>query len=309
MAETRVGFIGLGRMGRPMAGHIANAGFSLVVLDADPNAAAETASETAGSVAEDAAALAGACEIVVTMLPNGSIVRNVALGTDTSPGLVDGFSPGSILIDMSSSAPSGTAALAEDLETRGFHLIDAPVSGGQSRAVEGTLSLMVGGADDVIDRCMPILEPMSSGIFRTGKPGTGHAMKALNNMLSACGLLAAAEVLATGQKFGLDPGIMLEVLNASTGMNHATQNKYRQFVLPRSFGSKFAMDLMVKDLDTAMGVARETETPVPFLSLCREISATALANLEDVQDPDGPDHTELARWVEQLTGADLTGRN
>ncbi len=298
MAADTVGFIGVGTMGQPMARCLDAAGFALVVYDIDRAAADAFANEIGATVAPTPKDAAEAANVVVTMLPSGADVRAVALGMD---GLADGFARGSILIDMSSSEPSGTEALAADLAGRGIDMIDAPVSGGRAKAVDGTLTLIVGGDDAVIDRCQPVLEAMGDAIFRTGRVGSGHAIKALNNLLNAIGLLAGAEALLIGKRFGLDPNIVVDVINASTGMNHATKNKFKQRVFSRTFDSGFGLDLMVKDLDIALGLARETRTPVPFAAQAREIWAAAGLNLGP-----GQDHTDMVRWLEQTAKTELS---
>ena len=159
-------------------------------------------------------------------------------------------------------------------------MLDAPVSGGVPRAEAGTLSIMVGGDPAVIAGCRPVLQPMAEHIFETGPLGSGHALKALNNLVSAAGLIAAAEALLIGRRFGLDPNVMIDVLNASTGRNNSTENKFKQFVLSRSFASGFSLDLMVKDLTTALDLAHATGTPAPFSAACRELWAAAQAQLE-----------------------------
>lgn len=286
-----IGFVGLGTMGRPMAACVAKAGFPLIIYDVNDTAAAAVAGEMDAHVAATPKAVAEACRIVITMVPGGEDVRAAALGPD---GLAEGFADGSVLIDMSSSAPTGTVALAEELAARGIDMIDAPVSGGRAKAVDGTLTLMVGGEDAVIDRCLSVLEAMSANIFRTGAVGSGHATKALNNLLNAMGQLAASEALLIGERFGLDPQNLLDVVNASTGMNHATLHKMSRFVLSGAFDSGFALDLMVKDVDIALGLARETGSPVPYAELCRAVWAEARENLGP-----GLDQTDIARWVKK----------
>ena len=297
MSKPTVGFVGIGTMGRPMAGWVAKAGFALHVYDTNRDAATSFADEAGATVVDSVRALAASCDMVITMLPTGKDVRETALGAE---GLASGFSEGDVLIDMSSSEPLGTVALAGDLEARGIKMIDAPVSGGRAKAIDGTLTLMVGGKDAVIDRCLPVLETMSAKVFRTGAVGSGHASKAINNLLNAVGQLATAETLTIGKRFGLDIDVLLDVINASTGMTHATLNKMRQFVLTRSYDSGFAMDLMLKDMDIALGIARETETPVPVAEHCREIWDRARQDLGP-----GQDQMALTRWIEKEAKADL----
>ena len=179
-------------------------------------------------------------------------------------------------------------------------MVDAPVSGGVSRAKTGQLAIMVGGDPAAIERARPVLAAMGSTILPTGAVGSGQAMKALNNLVSAGGFIIGIEALLVGKRFGLDPAVMVDVLNAATGMTNSSQKKFAQFVLSRSFDSGFALDLLVKDLTIALQVARETGTPVPMAGLVRELALAAQAML-----PPGADHTEVARVSERLAGDEL----
>ena len=297
MELRRVGMIGLGAMGRPMAEHVAKAGYALRLHDTAPGRADEAASATGGRIANGPAGVAAASDVVITMLPTGNDVARTAL---EQGGIADGFPDGGILIDMSSSEPSGTVELAAALSERGIGMIDAPVSGGRKGAVEGTLTIMAGGDAPLVERCRPVLETMGRRVVHTGAVGSGHALKALNNTISAAGFLIAVEAFLVGKRFGLEPEVMADVVNASTGMNNATRNKLAQFVFSRSFDSGFSMDLMVKDLDIALDLARDTETAVPLAALSRQIWAQAQHNLEPARD-----HTEIVRWLERLAREEL----
>lgn len=297
----KIGFIGLGNMGNPMAACLARAGFDLLVCDVDQRAQGKVVESLGCAPAVSLGQAAAGCQVVITMLPNGDLVRQAVLGTDGGEGLVESMSPGSVLVDMSSSAPVGTQELGRELTSRGIEMLDAPVSGGMKRAMDGTLSILVGGRPETVQYCHPVLEAMGSSIFETGPLGSAHALKALNNMLSAAGFLAAAEVMLVGKRFGLNPEVMVDVFNASTGQNNSTKNKYKQFVLSRRFDSGFSLPLMVKDLGLAMDLARATSTPAVFSASCREMWASALSALGD-----NPDHTELVRWLEQTLKTELS---
>ena len=292
-----VGFIGLGAMGRPMAARVAGAGFRLRLLDADMQRAGAVAAELDGEAPPNAATLARASDLVVTMLPTSAIVATVL---DGPAGVLAGLKPGTVLIDMTSGSPTETKALAARVAEAGGTLIDAPVSGGVPRARSGELSIMVGGDPAAIDRAELLLRSMGTTITRTGAVGSAHAMKALNNLCSAGNFLLGIEALLIGQRFGLDPGLMTDVLNASTGMSSNSQRKFRQFVLSREFNAGFGLDLMVKDLGIALGVARDTATPAPMAALVREMWAAAQAMLGP-----GQDHTAAAKLSEKLAGTEL----
>jgi 3-hydroxyisobutyrate dehydrogenase len=293
-AKPRIGLVGLGNMGAPMAENLLKAGFALALADADPGRLAGFGGRAAlpASLAE----LGRASELVVTMLPDGKIVRKVLCGTSGSnDGVLAGLAAGSLVIDMSSSAPVGTRELGAELAARGVALVDAPVSGGVKRAVDGTLAIMVGGAAADIERCRPLLAAMGRDIFPTGPLGSGHAMKALNNYVSAAGLAAAAEAVLVGRRFGLDPAVMTDILNASTGRNNATENKLKQFILSRRYSAGFSLGLMAKDLRTALETAEATATPAPLAAAC-----IALWNAAEARLGGAADHTEIARYLEIL---------
>lgn len=286
----RIGFVGLGQMGAPMARNLARAGFRLALLDARPGAADAVGVDAARPA--DAADLGAACRVAITMLPDGRVVRDVVLG---ERGLASGLAAGSVVIDMSSSSPVGTRELGAALAARGIALIDAPVSGGVKRAIDGSLAIMAGGDAAVIERCRPILAAMGGQIFATGPLGSGHAMKALNNYVSAAGLAAAAEAVLAGSRFGLDAETIVGILNASTGRNNSTENKFPQFILPRRFASGFSLGLMVKDLRTALDVAHATGTPAPVAESVVETWAAAEALLGGQAD-----HTAVVQYWERL---------
>ena len=293
---VRLAFAGLGAMGWPMAARLVGAGFGVVGVDAQPGRAARFAGEVGGVAAADAAEAARDAAIIVTMLPTSVQVEAVL------DAMRPALAPGTLVVDMTSGQPAVTRRLAEALAGNGITLVDAPVSGGVPRARDGKLAIMAGGPDAALDRAEPVLRAIGTTIHRVGGVGAGQAMKALNNLVSAGGFLIGVEALLIGQRFGLDPAVMVDVLNASTGMNNSTQRKFKQFVLSRSFDAGFGLDLMVKDLGIALEVGRDTGTPAPFAALCREMWAAAAAVLGP-----GQDHTAVARLSERLAGQELGG--
>ncbi|MEJ0034626.1 MAG: NAD(P)-dependent oxidoreductase [Gammaproteobacteria bacterium] len=295
LPPERIGFVGLGNMGAPMARRLIGAGYKLVVADALPATVDKFVEEPANAGSSErsvgAEALAKACRVVITMLPDGKIVREVLLGAN---GIAKHLAAGSVVIDMSSSSPVGTRELHADLAKLGIALVDAPVSGGVKKAIDGSLALMAGGDAAVVDRCRRLLEPMGK-VFVTGGPGTGHAMKSMNNFLSAANLAIAAEAVIAGQRFGLDPKTMIDIFNASTGRNTGTDSKYPNNVLPRTFNSGFALGLMAKDLRLALEVAHSTHAPVDLLKSCANIWAEAEKQLGGKAD-----NTEVVKYLESL---------
>ena len=286
--------IGIGNMGWPMAARLIKAGYYVAVTDAVAGRADQFVSEFGGKAALDLVAAVAAADVIITMLPTSAHVEAVVASIN------GGLRDRQILIDMSSGAPAATRAIAERLAAKGVTVLDAPVSGGVSRAITGELAIMTGGDPDALDRVDPVLRAMGTTIHRIGAVGAGQAMKALNNLVSAGGFLMAVEALVIGQQFGLDPAVMTDVLNASTGMNNSTQKKLKQFVLSRKFDSGFGLDLMVKDLSIALEVGRDNGAPTPFSALCREMWASAAAQLGK-----GQDHTAIAKLSEAMAGVTL----
>jgi 3-hydroxyisobutyrate dehydrogenase len=222
-------------------------------------------------------------------LPDGKIVRSVLMGEG---GIAAGLTPGAIVIDMTSASPVGTRELGVELAARGISLLDAPVSGGVGRAAEGKLSIMAGGDPELLARCKSILETMGQ-VFLTGAAGSGHAMKALNNYLSAANLAIAAEAVLAGERFGLDPDLMIRIFNASTGRNTATDHKYPKFVLPRTFDSGFSLGLMAKDLRLALELANDSGSPTDLLKMTVDMWAKAEQQLGFRAD-----NTEIVKYLE-----------
>ena len=275
---TTVAFIGLGAMGVPMVANLEKAGFKVRTYDVNGKGNCRSGREAAeGS------------EVLITMLPNGKIVRDAVL--DAMPGLAKG----SIVIDMSSSDPAGTRALAQALAGRGIELVDAPVSGAVIGAKNGTLAIMVGGAQHAYEAVLPVFKAMGSQIFHVGPTGAGHAVKALNNYLGAVGTVAGFEALIVARAFGLDPKPMLDAINASTGRNSTTERKIPRDILPGTFASGFKLALMAKDVGIAAELARGLGLKTPFLSNTLKTWKAAQKAL-----PRDADHVEIYKFQEDI---------
>ncbi|MCZ2860104.1 NAD(P)-dependent oxidoreductase [Blastococcus sp. VKM Ac-2987] len=289
-------FVGLGRMGAPMARRHADR-FDTVLLDADPAVAAALADELGCRALPTSAELPGDVDTVVLMLPDSRVVEAVLL-TD---GLLDRLPSGALVIDMGSSEPASTQRLAAEARARGTGYVDAPVSGGVARAVTGELSIMVGGDPADVERARPHLEPLGGSVTVVGAAGAGHAAKALNNLLSATNLAAAAEVLTVAAGFGIAPEVMVEVLNTSTGRSQATEVKYPKHVLTGSYDSGFAMDLMIKDLGIARSLAAAQQASIPVT----DAAYAAALGAREALGGAGLDHTEIARHYESVNRTSL----
>jgi 3-hydroxyisobutyrate dehydrogenase len=288
-----VGFVGLGRMGAPMAARLARAGYVVRGYDPVAEARQRLAAEPGAGAADDAVATAAGADAVILMLPGTPVVRAVLEGDSTHLGLLAAIEPGTLLVDMSSSEPMATRELAARAAQHGVRFVDAPVSGGVRGAVDGSLTIMAGGEAADVEAARPLLEALGSSTSHVGPAGAGHALKALNNLLSGIGLLATSEAMLVARRFGLDPEVVLEVVNRSSGRSWATELKFPRYVLPGTYDSGFSAALMLKDMEIAVGLARGTGAPAALGEQAVAAWRQALAELDGE-----PDHTEIARWVE-----------
>jgi len=285
-----LGLVGLGRMGAPMGRRLVEAGFLVCGFDLDPSARAELASLAGGTAAKGTADVARGARAVLLMLPDSRAVHRVL----HDEGLLQALDPSTLLIDMGSSDPTATRELAREAAARGTLLVDAPVSGGVKGAVEGSLTVMVGGDEAVLDRCRPVLEVLGSSVSLVGPTGGGHAVKALNNLLSAASMLAAAEAVEAARRFGLDSATVLTAVNTSSGRSWSTEYKFPRFVVPQTYDSGFSLELMLKDVRTALELARSAGGPSELAERVEQSWARAAEEL-----PAGADHTQIAQWAQE----------
>ncbi len=274
-----IGFVGLGAMGSVMAPLPQKAGFSVIGFDP-----ATTLSETSGiSMASRLEELVN-CDAIILMLPDGTTVAKVATSLANA-----GFR--GLVIDMSSSQPKGTIALAEKLGKKSIRLIDAPVSGGRKKAAIGTLMIMLGGEPEDLDEIRTLLGCFGK-VAHVGPLGAGHAMKALNNYVSAAGLLASMQALATAKSVGIHPKTFAKVINGSTGRNNTTEAKLEQFIISRSYVSGFSLQLMAKDVGIASELIKNAGFDAPTTSALNDYLISAVETLGgDI------DHTGLYEMV------------
>jgi 3-hydroxyisobutyrate dehydrogenase len=298
--KPRLGFVGLGVMGTPMSGHLVDAGYAVTVFDIDSDtSSALVAAKPDATVAASLAELGAACDVVFTMLPDGHVVREVAVGSD---GLAHGLAPGSLLVDTSSSQPWITAETAEALAAAGVAMVDAPVSGAQWGAQAAELVFMVGGAADDVARARPMLDVLGRAVFHLGPLGSGHMMKCINNTVTAMTFQATLEGLALGVAAGLDPVAMNDVFNASTAGSWITTNHIGQRILSRTFDDPFRLALMRKDVDIANDLAKQLVLELPMASLCADSYREA-----DEEFGEGSSLSDLGRWTERRTGVTIAG--
>ncbi len=298
-----VGFIGLGVMGTPMSSHLHKAGHRVTLHDLDMDAARALATQLGeGAIAAPTPAeVARRSDIVITMLPNGGVVQRVVFG---EAGLAVGLKRGALLLDTSSSEPWLTRQTATRLAEQGVAMLDAPVSGAQWGAEAANLVFMVGGSAADLERVRPLLECMGKSIFHLGPQGAGHAMKCINNLVTALTLSATAEGLVMGKAFGLDPQAMLQVMNASTSMSWISQTHIESRVLSRKFDDPFKLELMLKDMGIANALARDGKISAPLSALGQQLWQAA----SRAAGP-GASISELVRWVEIQNATEITPGN
>lgn len=285
-----IGFVGLGNMGMPMVLRLVNAGYRVHGFDSEEAAGATPDAVDGYSRAATLAEAAADAKAVILMLPNSAIVAQVLL----DGGLLDAMDNGSTLIDMGSSQPDETQRMAKEAESRGIRFIDAPVSGGVPAARDGSLTVMVGGPREWAHQCWPPLEQIGKHVIYAGPIGAGHALKALNNLLSASHLVASSEAMVIGTRFGLDPQVMMDAINGSSGRSGSTLTKWPRYIIPRNFRSGFPLRLLLKDTRIAVELARTSGVNAPHAE-----ATLALWQAAAEEMPPDADHTDIHRWVEQ----------
>lgn len=289
----RVGFIGLGNMGGPLARRLVQR-HQLTVHDRRPEMMQSFIDEGASGAASPAE-LAANCEIVLTCLPTSAEVREVIFG---GGGLLEGLQPGAMVADMTTGDPAQTRAMAQDLADTGIQMIDAPVSGGPRGANEGTIAIMVGAPDEMFQRVRPVLESISSNVLHAGDVGAGHAIKAGNNLLNLVCRLASFEVVSMLVKNGVAPDKAVGVIQKSSGRSYATEITLPDNILSGKMFQGFTLALMRKDSSLALDIGRASDVPMPFGNLAREMLQGAI-NEHGLED----DMSALALTYERLTGA------
>jgi len=281
MKISKVGFVGLGAMGSVMSPLLVKAGYQVFGYDIIANIDVSSGVKQLDTL-DDFAQF----DAIIFMLPNSKIVSQVVtklLEINTK----------SILIDMSSSDPRETKKLGKTIETKGLKFLDAPVSGGVSRAKTGDLMIMAGGKEQDLEEVKDLLSVMGTVQF-AGPLGSGHAIKALNNYVSAAGLIASFEALATARSFGIKPENFLKIINGATGKNNTTEVKLDKFVVSEQFNSGFALDLMVKDVSIAHNLIKDLSSDNPLSSDVYNYLSKSLDLLGD-----NPDHTEVYKVIKK----------
>jgi len=298
MAKENIGFIGVGRMGVRMARRLIDAGYALNIYDTIAEAMAPLVAAGA-TPADSPAAVASAAEIVFASVPTPPIVLGVALGPK---GVIEG-SRVKIFIDTSTTGATVERAVAEGLAAKGIGMVDAPVSGGISGAEKGTLAVMVSCSEETLARVKPVLEVLGKLFLVGTQPGQGQTMKLLNNLLSATAMAITSEAVAMGVKAGLDPSLVIDVFNAGTARNSATQDKVKQHVISRTFSYGFGIGLLNKDIRLCMAEADNFGVPMVVGSAVRQLLSIATQT-----EGFDADMTAMARTVEKFAGVQIGGK-
>ncbi|MEF2072915.1 2-hydroxy-3-oxopropionate reductase [Consotaella aegiceratis] len=291
---SKLGFIGLGIMGRPMAKNLLKAGYSLVVYDKFAPADDLLAlGAEAGSSSKD---VASKCEVVITMLPNSPHVREAVMGED---GVLDGARPGTILVDMSSIAPAASQEIGAAAAEKGVVMLDAPVSGGEPKAIDGTLAIMVGGDAAAFEKVEPILQVMGGSVVRVGDVGAGNVTKLANQMIVALNIAAVSEAFTLATKAGVSPEAVFDAIKGGLA-GSTVMNAKVPMILAGNFKPGFRIDLHVKDLQNALDTAHALHVPVPLSAGIMEIMQALKVDGEGESD-----HSAVARHYEKLAKVEV----
>lgn len=298
MAKEPIGFVGVGRMGARMVRRLIQAGYPVTMYDPSTDAMAPLL-EVGAKRADSPAAVGSAAEIVFASVPTPPIVQAVTLGPK---GVVEG-SRVKIFVDVSTTGATVARVVAEGLATKGIQAVDAPVSGGITGAEKGTLAVMVSCPSDVLATVKPVLEVIGKIFFVGTQPGQGQTMKLLNNLLSATAMAITSEAVVMGVKAGLDPSLVIDVFNAGTARNSATQDKMKQHVISRSFSYGFGIGLLNKDIRLCMSEADAFGVPMIVGSAVRQL--LSIATQTEGLDAD---MTAMAKTVERWSGVQVGGK-
>jgi 2-hydroxy-3-oxopropionate reductase len=292
---ANIGFIGLGIMGKPMAKNLLKAGHKLVVYDIVPAGADEVVAAGAGrgSSPKDVASQA---DIVITMVPDGPEVEQAVLGPD---GVLEGARKGTILADMSSISPMVAQKVGARCEAQGVEFLDAPVSGGEPKAIDGTLAIMVGGKQEIFDKVEPILKTMGSTVVLTGKVGAGNVTKLANQIMVACNIAAMGEALVLATKAGLDPEVVFNAVKAGLA-GSTVLNVKAPMVYSRNFKPGFRVRLHQKDLRNALLAAESLKVSLPLTSAVQNMLVSLMNNGKGDLD-----HSAIVQFIEEMAAVEV----
>ncbi|MDF2929847.1 MAG: 2-hydroxy-3-oxopropionate reductase [Anaerospora sp.] len=290
-----IGFIGLGIMGKPMSKNLIKSGYPLIVLDRNESAVAEVVAAGAKRAASPKE-VAAHSDIIITMLPNSPHVKEVILGEN---GVIEGAKPDAIVVDMSSIAPLVSREVGEKLGEKGIFFLDAPVSGGEPKAIDGTLSVMVGGQQTVFDKCAPVLKAMAGSVVLAGDVGAGNVTKLANQIIVAINIAAMSEALVLASKAGVEPELVYQAIRGGLAGSTVLDAK-APLVMDRKFDPGFRINLHIKDLQNVLETSHEIGVPLPLTSAVMEMmQALKVDGLGDA------DHGSLIRYYEKMAKVEV----
>ena len=291
----KIGFIGLGIMGKPMSKNMLKAGYDLVVLDVNKAAVDEVVAAGA-QTAPTPKAVAEQTDIIITMLPNSPHVKQVVLGEN---GIIEGAKAGAVVIDMSSIAPLVSREIAAKLAEKGIEMMDAPVSGGEPKAIEGTLSVMVGGKKEIFDKCYDVMKSMAGSVVLTGEVGAGNVTKLANQVVVALNIAAMSEALVLATKAGVNPELVYEAIKGGLA-GSTVLNAKAPLVMDRKFDPGFRINLHIKDLNNVLETSHEIGVPLPLTAAVMEMmQALKVDGMGDL------DHGALVRYYEKMAQVEV----
>ena len=296
----KVGFIGLGIMGRPMAKNVIKGGYEVTVFDFNKEAVADLVS-CGAKAAESGKELAAEVDVVITMVPNSPHVRAAVLGAN---GVAEGAKPGTVLIDMSSIDPTESKKISAECEKFGIKMLDAPVSGGEPKAIDGTLSVMVGGEKELFDEYKPLLDTMAGSVVYVGAIGSGNIAKLANQMIVAINIAAVGEALAFAKKEGTDPQLVYEAIRGGLAGSTVMDAK-APMMMARNFKPGFRIDLHIKDLNNALAAGHAVNSPMPLTAQLMEIMQflkTQGSTMNEGADCGSEDHSAIVKYYEKIAG-------
>ncbi|WP_207670892.1 2-hydroxy-3-oxopropionate reductase [Caloramator sp. E03] len=292
----KIGFIGLGIMGKPMAKNLIKAGYELVVLDLN-KAAVDELTALGAQAGKSNVDIANQCDVIITMLPNSPHVKAVVFGEG---GIIEGVKPGKILIDMSSIAPLASREIYEALAQKGVEMLDAPVSGGEPKAIDGTLSVMVGGKKEIFDKCYDIMKAMASSVVYIGEIGAGNIAKLCNQIVVAINIAAVSEALILAKKAGVSPDLVYQAIRGGLAGSTVMDAK-APMMMDRNFKPGFRIDLHIKDLNNVLETSHSVGAPLPLTAQLMEIMQAIKLDGCGVED-----HASIVKFYEKLANAEVT---
>lgn len=291
----KVGFIGLGIMGKPMSKNLIKAGYELIVMDRNLSAVEEVVAVGARSAATPKE-VAEQADLLITMLPNSPHVKEVVLGEN---GVIEGAKAGAVVVDMSSIAPLVSREVAAKLAEKGIEMLDAPVSGGEPKAIDGTLSVMVGGKKEIFEQCYPVLKAMAGSVVLTGGIGAGNVTKLANQVIVAINIAAMSEALVLATKAGVEPELVYQAIRGGLAGSTVLDAK-APLVMDRKFDPGFRIDLHIKDLNNVLETSHELGVPLPLTASIMEMMQAL-----KVDGMGNDDHGSLVRYYEKLAQVEV----